>query len=131
MFNVRGYVRRPVPYVKTKALAHVGPGIDIAVFRFTVILISRFVIGVREASRRGSGSWTTNPSRMSDVEFLSSKLRTFALEDVAPGLYDDSDENWHDDYDDKGEPSVQVSSLDEEAIAPGSIENPQVLAGEN
>lgn len=83
--------------------------------RFTVILISRFVIGIREASRRGSGSWASSPSQMSDIKFLSGKLQTFALEDVVPDLVNDDDENWDDNwedhYDEDDESDVHVLAV--------------------
>lgn len=104
---------------------------ELPLSRFTVILISRFVIGIREASRRGSCSWASSPSQMSDVNFLSSKLQSFALEDVVPELTGDSSESWDDDYVDKDDQldvhmfSAGGSVPDQENVAHIPLNAPQ------
>ena len=79
--------------------------------------MSRFVIGVREASRRGSGSWASTPSQMSDIKFLSSKLQTFALEDVVPDLVNDNDEGWNEEYAEQDADTFSVGSVNDQNVA--------------
>lgn len=82
MLDVCRHVRRPDSPNLLRVTCYIL-GIDVlSLPRFTVILISRFVISLREASQRGGGiGWASTPSQMSDINFHPSKLQMTALED--------------------------------------------------